>query len=77
MKVYVVENNDGVLIAICLRKRSADLIAEKIGQVRWHEVWKVTSINVDEVDPVMLAGSDSYRKMMRKLEEQPKPKSET
>lgn len=65
----MVQNNDGCVIAICLRQRSAELIAEKVGQVRWHEAWTVTYVTIDQVDPAMLAGSESYRKMIRKLEE--------
>ncbi len=69
MKIYIVQNNDGIIMAVSLRKRSAELVAEKIGQLRWHEAWTVTYMETDTVDPSMLGGSDSYRKMQRTLKE--------
>lgn len=67
MTVYMVQNNDGIIISICLRKRKAQSIVEKIGHARWHEDWTVVPLIIDEVDPAMLAGSDSYRRLMRKI----------
>lgn len=68
MKVYMVQNGDNLVMAVCLSKRKANAIAVNIGQARWHEAWKVTPLEVDKCDPDMLGGSESYRKMMRILE---------
>lgn len=76
MTVYMVQNNDGIMMAICLTKRKANDIAVKVGQHRWHEAWRVVPVEVDKLyDPTMMYGSESYQKMLRKLEERSEERS--
>lgn len=68
MKVWVLRNSDDVIMGIFSKKSKADRMAVTIGQNRWHEAWIAFPIEIDKVDPLMLAGSESYRKMLKTLE---------
>jgi len=67
--VYMVQNNDGTVMAICRTRRRANGIAVDIGQHRWHEAWIVTPMILDECDAAMMCGSESYQRMQKKLEQ--------
>ncbi len=60
-KVFVVLNGDGLIMAICKRRRKANTIVSKIGLKRWNEMWTIAPIKLDDVDKTTLAGCEEYR----------------
>lgn len=70
MTVYVLTNNDSIIMGVFLTKRKADRMRIEIGQQRWHEAWIILPMKIDEIDKHMLIGCESYRRMLKKLGEQ-------
>jgi hypothetical protein len=70
MKVYVLENSDGVRMGIFLKRSKAKRMAVTIGQHRWHEAWRIVPVETDYIEVDMLEGSDSYRRMLQTLKNQ-------
>lgn len=63
MTLYAVQNNDNMLISICLTKGAARKVC-RIGRTRWHEAWRITPFVADQIDVDMLTGCESYRSML-------------
>ena len=68
MKVYILQNGDGIIMGIFLKKAQAEKAAIEVGLNRWHEAWTVTVRETGSVDTDMLCGSESYRKAIAKRE---------
>ncbi len=66
MKIYVVNNKDGVIMGMFSTKRKAKKLLE-IGAERWDEVWTLEHVKVDKIAKWILDGCEGYRKWHRGL----------
>lgn len=61
MKVFVVENRQGLLMGVFKTKSKATAFVRNIGGHRWEEKWQVVEVKLDQPEGWVLAGNDSYR----------------
>ena len=62
-KMYVVQNNQDLIMGIFRKHYNAHRFADKVGKKRWNENWKVTPIIIGPggVASWVLAGGEAYR----------------
>jgi hypothetical protein len=59
--VFVVQNGDGLLLAVFSEQKGAKKMVEEIGHRRWGEEWQISKIKLNQIGRWLLAGCDEYR----------------
>lgn len=66
MTVYMVQNNDELVMAIFRKKSRAKSFTKRIGLKRWNEKWKIVPVKLNKIDTWVLVGCESYRDRQRR-----------
>lgn len=66
MKVYIVDNNDGVVLAVLRKKDAAKRLVTNTGKKKWNESWNINEMNLDEIETWISQGSDGYRQKKKR-----------
>lgn len=66
MKVYLVQNRDGLFLSIFRKEAKAKSFVKKIGVGRWDEKWAVIEVTLDEVESWIMKGCESCTEKRKK-----------
>lgn len=67
MKLYLVQNGQGLTMAIFKNKEKANACIKRVGGFLWEEKWTIEEHTLDQPEEWVMAGNESYRAAKARL----------